>query len=82
MSLRDLEPHLFGSIPTAGGGISRLAFARASEVGVDLRALLKKAGLTYSQIEDPHTRLRVRDQISFLNCRRRPTRRLAGLSPC
>jgi len=63
------DPNLerLGAIPSAGGGITRLAYARANEAGVDLGLLLKKAGLTLHQIQDPDVRLRVRDQISFLN---------------
>jgi AraC-like DNA-binding protein len=53
--------------PTARGAITRLAYARAKEAGVELGPILKKAGLTLHQIEDPGARLRVRDQIRFLN---------------
>jgi AraC-like DNA-binding protein len=56
-----------GSHPNASGGLTRLAYAKAKEAGVDLLSLLKKAGLTDDQIEDPRARLKVRDQISFLN---------------
>ena len=34
------------SIPTAGGGISRLAIARVQSAGVPVAPLLKRAGLT------------------------------------
>jgi AraC-like DNA-binding protein len=37
------------------------------EAGVEVEPLLKKVGLILHQIEDPSARLRVRDQISFLN---------------
>ena len=57
----------FHAIPTATGGITRLAYARASEAGIDLRPLLKKAGLTEQQIGNRDTRLDVRRQIRFLN---------------
>jgi AraC-like DNA-binding protein len=56
-----------GALPSATGGIARLAFARLKEAGAELEPLLKKAGLTLLQIEDPDVRLRVRDQIRFLN---------------
>ena len=56
-----------GAVPTASGAITRLAYAHAKEAGVELEPLLKKAGLTVRQIEDPGVRLRVRDQIRFLN---------------
>jgi AraC-like DNA-binding protein len=62
-----LDSKRLGPIPSASGGITRLAYARATEAGVELESLLKKAGLTRQQIEDPGVRLRVRDQISFLN---------------
>jgi AraC-like DNA-binding protein len=47
--------------------MTRLAYARSKEAGVDVVSLLKKAGLTLHQIEDPGARLKVRDQINFLN---------------
>src|SRR4051794_36191972 len=53
--------------PSAMGGITRLAYARAKEAGIDLDLLLKKAGLTLYQIENPDVRVMVEDQISFLN---------------
>jgi AraC-like DNA-binding protein len=55
------------ALPTASGAITRLAYARAKEAGVELEPILKKAGLTVHQIEDPGVRLRVRDQIRSLN---------------
>ena len=54
-------------LPTASGGITRLAYAHAKQAGVELEPLLKKAHLTLPEIENPDTRLRVRDQIQFLN---------------
>jgi len=57
----------FGSLPSATGGIARLAYAKLKEAGVELEPLLMKAGLTLHQIEDSAARVRVRDQISFLN---------------
>ena len=56
-----------GAIPTATGGIARLAYARAQETGLELKPLLKKAGLTRQQIEDRSARVTVRHQIQFLN---------------
>jgi AraC-like DNA-binding protein len=56
-----------GSLPTATGGIARLAYARARRAGIDLEPLLKKAGLTDRQIEDRGARLAVQRQIQFLN---------------
>ena len=54
-------------LPNASGTMTRLAYTRSKEAGVDVELLLKKAGLTLHQIEDPGVRLEVRDQISFLN---------------
>jgi AraC-like DNA-binding protein len=49
------------------GGISRLAYAYAEAKGVDAGKLLRAAGLTRKQIEDPTALLHVRSQIVFLN---------------
>jgi AraC-like DNA-binding protein len=46
--------------------LTRLAYARACEAGIDLKPLLKKAGLREQQIENRDTRLDVRHQIRFL----------------
>lgn len=54
-------------LPTATGGIARLAYARANSAGISLQPLLKKANLTRQQIDDPRARIRVRDQINLLN---------------
>jgi hypothetical protein len=55
------------TLPTASGGITRLAYVHAKQAGVELEPILKKAHLTLHDIENPDTRLRVRDQIRFLN---------------
>ena len=54
-------------LPSAAGNAARLAYAQARAAGVALEPLLKKAGLTVHQIEDDRVRLKVRDQIRFLN---------------
>lgn len=54
-------------LPTATGGIARLAYDRAKSAGVSLEPLLRKADLTQEQIDDPRARIRVRDQIKLLN---------------
>ena len=61
------EVKRFGALPSAVGTITRLACAQATAAGIDVGPLLKKAGLTPRQIDDPAVRLNVRDQISFLN---------------
>jgi len=63
----DPEATRFGAIPNAMGGISRLAYAHAKAAGVDVDLLLKKAGLTFEQVNDLSVRLKVKDQIRFLN---------------
>ena len=65
--MHDFGTKRFGPLPSASGAITRLAYARATEAGVDAALLSKKAGLTPHQIEDRNARLSVRDQISFLN---------------
>jgi AraC-like DNA-binding protein len=55
-----------GTPPTAGGTLTRLAYARAKAAGIDLDPILKETNLTRRQIENPRERLMVRDQISFL----------------
>jgi AraC-like DNA-binding protein len=61
------ETKPLSTLPNATGSITRLAYAKAKEAGTDLYSLLKKAGLTLGEIEDPGARLKVRDQIRFLN---------------
>jgi hypothetical protein len=61
------EAKRFGTLPSATGGIARLAYGRARAAGIELEPLLKKAGLTELQIEDRRARLKVQDQITFLN---------------
>ena len=54
------------TLPSAGGGISRLACARAKEAGIDWKELVSAAGLTIKQIEDRDTRFGARNQILLL----------------
>jgi AraC-like DNA-binding protein len=56
-----------GAHPTAIGALTRLAYEQAKAAGIDLGPLLKRANLPLSLIENQGARLRVRDQISFLN---------------
>jgi hypothetical protein len=55
------------SIPTAQGGLSRLAIARLTSAGVPVAPLLKRAGLAPEVIADPAERLSVRSQIALLD---------------
>jgi AraC-like DNA-binding protein len=56
-----------GSIPTAQGGLSRLAIARLKSAGVPVVPLLRRAGLTPEVIANPEERLSVRSQITLLD---------------
>jgi hypothetical protein len=53
-------------LPTAGGGLSRLAAVRLRKAGIELEPLLARAGLTIEQIGDPEQRISARSQIAFL----------------
>jgi AraC-like DNA-binding protein len=56
-----------GSLPTAGGGVTRAAYAAAKKARLDVRALLKNSNLTILQAESPDVRIPVKSQIRFLN---------------
>src|SRR5215475_6433490 len=51
----------------AGGGLSRLAFARLKSAGVPVAPLLKRVGLTPEVNADPEERLSVRSQVALLD---------------
>jgi AraC-like DNA-binding protein len=55
------------SIPTAQGGLSRLAIARLKSAGVPVEPLLRRAGLTPEVIADSEERLSVQSQITLLD---------------
>jgi AraC-like DNA-binding protein len=54
-------------LPRAVGVMTRAAFAHAKASGIATGPLLESAGLSRQQVEDPKVRVRVRDQIEFLN---------------
>ena len=56
----------FGSIPSATGGIARLACDRLRAAGKDLSTLLAAAGLTLEDIDDKTRRIEVSAQIKVL----------------
>ena len=59
-------------LPSTAGGMTRLAYARAKAAGIALDPLLKQAGLTPHQIEDPRIRHQGTRSNQFLkSCRRR-----------
>jgi AraC-like DNA-binding protein len=53
--------------PSANGGITRLAAARARTAGIDPAPLLRQAGFDPKLVDDPKARLSVRSQVEFLN---------------
>jgi len=56
--MRPEEQNRLGSIPSATGGIARLACAAVSKTEKPLAPLLAIAGLTISDIDDAARRLR------------------------
>ncbi|HEX3161490.1 MAG TPA: AraC family transcriptional regulator ligand-binding domain-containing protein, partial [Pseudolabrys sp.] len=64
--MRITKPRDFRSIPSATGGIARLACARMREAGKGVAAVLSGAGLTVAEASDPSLRLAVRTQIIVL----------------
>jgi AraC-like DNA-binding protein len=63
----DVDTKTLGALPTAAGVSARLAYARARRAGIELKPLLKKAGLTDHEVKDRAARLAVQHQIQFLN---------------
>jgi AraC-like DNA-binding protein len=61
------EPSDLNGFPMASGGLVRLACRYAAKEDLEIGSLLKKAGLTFQQIDNPAIRLKVRNQIAFLN---------------
>jgi AraC-like DNA-binding protein len=59
-------PEGFRSIPSATGGITRLACARLRAQGKDVASILTKAGLTPEAVEDPGARLDAAAQVKVL----------------
>lgn len=55
------------AIPTASGGIARLAHQQARTAGLDVAPLLARAALTAQQIAGHHIRIPVGSQIKFLD---------------
>jgi AraC-like DNA-binding protein len=65
-SVLNSEPDL-ASIPTAQGGLARLAVARLESAGVPSAPLLRRAGLTVEVMADREERVSVQSQIAFLD---------------
>jgi AraC-like DNA-binding protein len=55
------------TVPTATGGIARLAYEEAKQGRLNFGALLKDAKLTVQQVSDDNHRVPVKSQIRFLN---------------
>ena len=64
--MRFTKPRDLRSIPSATGGIARLACVRMREAGKDITSVLSGAGLTIAEVNDPAVRLEVRTQIKVL----------------
>jgi hypothetical protein len=58
-------PHK-NAVPSCLGLISRLAYARAAQKGVNARKHWKQAGLDLAAIRDPAAKLSVTGQIRFI----------------
>jgi len=61
------SPYRLSALPTASGGIARLAYARCAKAGLNTDMLLRKAGLTRAQIDNRDIRITVQSQIKFLD---------------
>ena len=64
--MRDSNGKDLDTFPSAMGVLTRLACQRAKQQAVEVDLLLRKAGLTHQQIDDPCARLAVKNQIRFL----------------
>jgi hypothetical protein len=64
--MRSETPEGFCSIPSATGGIARLACARLRELGKDVAGILAKVGARPEQVNDDAVRLEVPKQIRIL----------------
>ena len=60
------RPPRISSMPSASGGVARLACARLRERGIAVLPLLSKAGLGIEQIDDRGARIKVRSQIKLV----------------
>ena len=64
--MRDSSGKDLETFPSTMGVITRLACESAKQQGVEIDLLMRKAGLTPQQIDDPHARLPVKSQIRFV----------------
>ena len=64
--MRSETPEGLCSIPSATGGIARLACARLRELGKDVAGILTQVGARPEQVNDDAVRLEVPKQIRIL----------------
>ncbi len=57
----------FGTVRNCGGLITRLAYVKGREAGVDIDSLLTRVGLTAKEINSEQPRLSVKKQIEFVD---------------
>jgi AraC-like DNA-binding protein len=60
------KPASLCTIPSASGGIARLACTKLRAHGADVKSILVKAGLAPEMVENPTTRLEARAQVKLL----------------
>ena len=65
--MRASKPPSLRTMPSATGGITRLACARLRECGKDVTTILARAGLTAEAVDDRAARLEARAQIRVLD---------------
>jgi AraC-like DNA-binding protein len=65
--MNSIQPRSLRAIPSATGGIARLACDRLREAGKDVAAVASKAGLRPETLDDPTVRLEVHTQIKVLD---------------
>src|SRR5450631_1271981 len=62
----DAKSSGFRTIPSAAGTISRLVCARLREAGRELEPILRQAGMTIEQVDDPGRRVEIGAQNKLL----------------
>src|SRR5215212_5527091 len=55
------------TLPSCMGSMTRLAFDQAKQSGIDVAAMLKAVNISSHQIANTEERIKVRDQIQFVN---------------
>ena len=60
------KPERLRTIPTAAGGITRLACTKLRAHGKDVRSILVQAGLAPETVEDDTARLEARAQVKLM----------------